>query len=120
METYPRYAVWNKKDIMVTPIGECLTPEQWIERYPAAGSIKTVCGGNPDLRGEYFGIFSVMVSNAQRAGCDFSNCETDQDYLDAIEAFEDKMNEPSTEPTTDERIAAALEYQVMTSLPDAE
>ena len=28
------------------------------------------------------------------------------------------MNAPSTEPTTDERIAAALEYQVMASLPD--
>ena len=28
------------------------------------------------------------------------------------------MNQPSTEPSTDERIAAALEYQVMASLPD--
>jgi hypothetical protein len=44
-----------------------------------------------------------------KAGCDFSACETDQDYLDAIEAFEDEMNKPSTEPTPEERQAQALE-----------
>ena len=118
MNKYPRYSVWNKEDIIVTPIGEVLSPAQWIERYPAAAQIKTVCGGNPDLRGEYFGIFSVMVANAQKAGCDFSNCESDQDFLDAIEAFEDAMNTPSNEATAEERIAAALEYQVMASLED--
>ena len=42
------------------------------------------------------------------------------EQLEAIEAFEDAMNAPSDEPTTDERIAAALEYQVMDSLPDEE
>ena len=51
-------------------------------------------------------------------GADFSACETDEDKLAVIEAFEDEMNAPSDEPTTDERIAAALEYQVMASLPD--
>ena len=40
------------------------------------------------------------------------------DKLAVIEAFEDEMNAPSNEPTTDERIAAALEYQVMASLTD--
>jgi len=30
------------------------------------------------------------------------------------------MNAPSTEATAEERIAAALEYQVMASLPDEE
>ena len=51
-------------------------------------------------------------------GCDFSKCTTNEEKLEAIEAFEDAMSAPSTEPTTDERIAAALEYQVMSSLPD--
>lgn len=109
MEKYTRYQVWDKVSILVTPIGEIYTPEQWVKKYPAANNIKTVCGGNPDMRGEYFGIFSVMVANAEKAGCDFSACESDQDYLDAIEAFEDAMNTPSTEPTAEERQAAALE-----------
>ena len=114
-----RYQIWDKTSSVITPIGEVLTPEQWIERYPVASAIKTVCAGG-ELNGAFFGIFSSMVDMYEKAGCDFSACETDQDYLDAIEAFEDAMNAPSTEPTTDERIAAALEYQVMSSLPDEE
>lgn len=114
-----RYQVWDKISPVYTPIGEVLTPEQWIERYPVAGVFKTVCAGG-ELNGAYFGVFSEMVTMYEKAGCDFSECVEDQDYLDAIEAFEDVMNAPSTEPTTDERIAAALEYQVMSSLPDEE
>ena len=116
-----RYAIWNKQDMVLTPIGEVLTPEQWIERYPIAGleTIKVVCAGG-EINGTYFGTLGNLIEMYTNAGCDFSTCETDQQYLDAIEAFEDEMNKPSTEPTTDERIAAALEYQVMTSLPDME
>ena len=115
-----RYSVFNKEWLMVTPVGETLTPDQWVARFPAAGAVKTVCGGNPDMRGSYFGIFSVMVEKARKEGCDFSACETEQDHLDAIEAFEDMRNTPSNEPTAEERIAAAMEYQVMASLPDEE
>ncbi len=105
-----RYVVWNKTDNVITPIGEVLTPVQWIERYPVAGALKTVCAGG-ELNGAFFGIFSSMVDMYATQGCDFSACESDQDYLDAIEAFEDAMNKPSTEPTAEERIAAAMEYQ---------
>lgn len=103
-----RYQIWDKVSPVITPIGEMLTPEQWIGRYPAAGSIKTVCAGG-ELNGAFFGIFSSMVDMYGKNGCDFSACETDQDYLDAIEAFEDEMNKPSTEPTPEERQAQALE-----------
>ena len=27
-----RYAIWNKTDPIITPIGEVLTAEQWIRR----------------------------------------------------------------------------------------
>lgn len=116
-----RYAIWNKTDMILTPIGEVLTAEQWIERYPIASveTIKIVCAGG-EINGAYFGTLGSMIEGYAKAGCDFSTCTADQDYLDAIEAFEDERNKPSTEPTTDERIAAALEYQVMSSLPDVE
>ena len=106
-----KYKVWDRKGPMVTPNGKVYTANGWIEKFPAAGVIKTVCGGNDDMKGSYFGIFSVMVENARKDGCDFSGCESDQDYLDAIEAFEDERKKPSTEPTAEERIAAAMEYQ---------
>ena len=114
-----RYQIWDKESQVITPIGEVLEPAQWIDRYPAAAVLKTVCAGG-ELNGAYFGIFSTMVEHYTKMGCDFSNCTADQDFLDAIEAFEDAMNAPSTEPSTEERIAAALEYQVMASLPDEE
>lgn len=116
-----RYAIWDKVSPVYTPDGKKFTAEQWKEQYPIAEleSVKILCGGG-ELNGAYFGVFSEMVTMYEKAGCDFSECVEDQDYLDAIEAFEDEMNKPSTEPTTDERIAAALEYQVMSSLPDTE
>lgn len=110
MEKIPRYVVWDKETQVLTPIGEVLTPAQWIERYPAAGAIKTVCAGG-EMNGAYFGIFSTMINMYASQGCDFTECVEDQDYLDAIEAFEDLMNTPSNEPTAEERIAAAMEYQ---------
>lgn len=110
MERIPRYVVWDKVSPVLTPVGEVLTPDKWIGRYPAAGIIKTVCAGG-ELNGAYFGVFSTMVNMYAAQGCDFSECVKDQDYLDAIEAFEDEMNKPNTEPTAEERIAAAMEYQ---------
>ena len=114
-----RYAIWDKQSPIITPIGEVLTAEQWIQRYPVAGvpSITVVCGAG-EINGSFFGTLGQMVQIYENQGADFSACETDEDKLAVIEAFEDAMNTPSTEPTTDERIAAALEYQVMASLPD--
>ena len=116
-----RYAIWNKIDPIITPIGEVLTAEKWIERYPVAGvpTITVVCAAG-EINGAFFGTLGQMVQMYEAQGADFSACETDEDKLAVIEAFEDAMNAPSDEPTTDERIAAALEYQVMASLPDEE
>lgn len=114
-----RYAIWNKKDRMITPSGAVFTAEEWVEKHPAAGILKTVCAGG-ELNGAFFGVFSEMKSMYEKAGCDFSGLETDEEILSAIEAFEDARNAQPGEPTAEERIAAALEYQVISSLPDEE
>lgn len=119
-----RYAIWNKQDPILTPIGEVLTAEQWIERYPIAGvdTVTVVCGAG-EINGAFFGTLGQMVQMYEAQGADFSACETAEDKLAVIEAFEDYLNTPSEEdmmPTAEERIAAALEYQVMASLPDEE
>ena len=114
-----RYAIWNKKDMILTPVGEVLTAEQWIERYPIAGvpSITVVCGAG-EINGAFFGTLGRMVQVCESQGYDFSSCTTDEEKLEMIEAIEDEMNTPSTEPTTEERTAAALEFIAMSSLPD--
>ena len=116
-----RYAIWDKESPVITPIGEVLTAEQWVERYPAAGvpSITVVCAAG-EINGAFFGTLGQMVQMYEAQGADFSACTTDAEKLEVIEAFEDAMNTPSTEPTAEERQAAALEFIAMSSLPDEE
>ena len=105
-----RYKIWNKQDVILTPIGEVLTAEQWIDRYPIAGveTIKVVCAGG-EINGAFFGTLGQMKDMYEKAGCDFTACTTDQEVLEVIEAFEDAQNAPSAEKTPEERQAEALE-----------
>lgn len=109
-----RYSIWDKKSPIITPIGEVLSAEQWIARYPVAGvsSITVVCGAG-EINGSFFGTLGQMVQMYEAQGADFSACVSDEDKLQVIEDFEDAMNAPSTDPSAEERIAAALEYQNM-------
>ncbi len=114
-----RYAIWDKQSPIITPIGEVLTAEQWIARYPVASipSITIVCSAG-EINGGFFGTLGQMVTMYEGQGADFSEATTDIEKLEVIEAFEDKANAPSNEPTPEERIAAALEFQAISSLPD--
>lgn len=111
-----RYAIWDKQTTIITPIFEVLTPEQWIKRYPVAGidGITVICSAG-EINGGFFGTLGQMVQIYEQAGCDFSACTTDEEKLNAIEAFEDAREEAiktaSQEPSAEERIASALEYQ---------
>ena len=75
-----RYKIWNKQDPVITPIGEVLTAEQWIQRYPVAGveTIKVVCADD-EINGAFFGTLGQMVQMYEKQGCDFTACTTDQD-----------------------------------------
>lgn len=112
-----KYVIWDKTSNVITPIGEVLTPEEWIARRAIAGLATTVVAGGA-INGAYFGIYDEMVDMYERLGCDFSGCTTEQEHLDAIEAFEDLSGNSSSTVSAEERIAAALEAQVMMSMPD--
>lgn len=113
-----RYAIWDKQSPVITPIGEILSPEQWIDRYPMAGleTITIVCAAG-EINGGFFGTLGQMVQMYEAQGADFSDATTDIEKLEVIEAFEDAMNAPSDESTPEERIAAALEYSNMLNSP---
>ena len=124
-----RYVIWNKQDPIITPIGEILTAEQWIKRYPIAGldHITVLCAAG-EINGAFFGTLGQMVDIYTKQGCDFIDCITDEEKLEAIEAFDDAKEaaakaaaeEAANSISTDERIAAALEAQVLMSMPDEE
>lgn len=128
-----RYAIWNKKDNILTPIGEVLTPEQWIERYPIAGveTITVVCAAG-EINGAFFGTLGAMVDMYEREGADFSACTTDEEKIDVITAFDNERelaqkvaaaNAISNEELTAASlasIAASMEYQNLLTLDDVE
>ena len=128
-----RYAIWNKKDNIITPVGEVLTAEQWIQRYPVAGvdGIDVVCSAGV-INGGFFGVLAQMVQTYENNGCDFSSCATAEEKLQAMEDFDKAAAKAAAEAaanreaSTDEvtaaslaSIAASLEYQNMMSLEDA-
>ena len=123
-----RYAIWDKTSPVITPIGEVLSAEQWIGRYPVAGiqSIPIVCAAG-EVNGGYFGVLSEMVQIYEAQGADFSGATTDEEKLEVIEAFEDSANAGTGESSAEERIAAALELNNLLQMdtvndddPDAE
>lgn len=124
-----KYAIWNKKDPIITPIGEVLTAEQWIERYPVAGldTITVICSAG-EINGAIFGTLGQMVQTCEAQGVDFSGCTTDEEKLAVIEAFEAEKVSRSSDVISNEEltatslasIAASLEYQNMLTLDDVE
>lgn len=132
-----RYAIWNKKDPILTPVGEVFTPEQWIARWPIAGldSITVICAAG-EINGGFFGTLGQMVDMYTKQGCDFSGCNTPEEKLACLEAFDEAkeaeaqvkakeeaeltaMNNELT-ATSLASIAASMEYQNMLTLDDME
>ena len=117
-----RYVIWDETSRVITPSGEVFTAEQWIERYPMAAldDIYLVVAGGT-INGAFCQEYTSFVDIYAQAGCDFTGCETMQDHLDRIEQFEDNRNAANAEYVEpNERIAAALEAQVMMAMPDEE
>lgn len=123
-----RYAIWNKQDPILTPVGEVLTAEQWMDRYPVARleNITIVCGGG-EINGSFFGTLGQMKELYGAQGCDFTGCETGQAVLEAIEAFENARNAPREGVSNEEltaaslaSIAASMEYQNLLTLDDVQ
>lgn len=112
-----RYAIWDKASSVITPSGEFFTPDQWLARYPAARVLTYVCQAG-EINGGFFDSLAQMKAVYGQAGCDFSACETDEDYLNAIEAYEDAQRQAEPAPSSEERIAAALEAQNLMAMED--
>ena len=124
-----RYSIWDKKSPVIVPTGAVFTAEQWIERYPVAAleTITVVCAAG-EINGGFFGTLGQMRQMYEAQGADFSACTTNEEILEAIEAFEDAQNAVDPSVISSEEltaaslasIAASLEFQNMMSLPDEE
>lgn len=121
-----RYAIWDKTSDIYTLGKDANGKSQWTadeyirEHAPWAANpkVKVIVGGGA-INGTVFMEFDATVDFYKKQGAAITDGMTDEEMLAAIEDFED--NPPvSNKATAEERIAAALEYQVMASLPDEE
>lgn len=114
-----RYVIWDEVSDVFTPSGDVFTAEQWLAKYPAARhpQIDLVVAGDSAINGAFCQEYTSFVDVYTKAGCDFTGCVEKQDFLDAIEAFEDARNaEQENYISPEERLAAATEAQVLIAL----
>ena len=105
-----KYKIWNKEDSLITPIGEVLTAEEVKNKYPASRvqGMKYIICDSPISLGVFM-EFEQTKEAYKALGVEITDDMTDQEVLDAISYFEE--NPPAPEPSAEERIAAAMEYQ---------
>ena len=98
------------------PNGALATKEAVLEQFPSALTFVHIV--ETDENEEVMWALQNLSAMRTQFGIDSSLSEDE-----AIEAIENIINNPpvaESEATAEERIAAALEYQVMASLPDEE
>lgn len=110
-----RYQIWNKTDDIYTPSGERFTAEEWAARYPWSripGAKMIITTGI--INGGAAMEFEATRQAYLQQGAAITDGMTDDEVLAAIEYFED--HPPQGEPSAEERIAAAMEFQNAMSL----
>ena len=114
-----RYKIYDNKSDVITPGGEKLPAEQWLDRYQWGRYTKMIVGGGI-INGSVALVFDDEVERSRKAGRDFSSRTTHEDYLAPIQAFQDHPPMADAGVADQTRIADALEDVVALSLPDAE
>ena len=118
-----KYKIWDKVEPIYTLGADQNGKMKWTaqeyieEKAPWAENpnVKVIVGGGA-INGLMFMEFEATKEFYINDGCDFSACTTDEEILAAMEAWDNRVIEP--EISAEERIAAALEYQTLASLPD--
>lgn len=96
------------------PNGVLATPEKMLAEFPAVLTFAHII--ETDEAGEV--CFAVQNLNAMRS---LYNVDTTLTEEEAIAKIEEIINtEPEYEPSAEERIASALEYQNLVSMEDVE
>ncbi|SHJ58763.1 hypothetical protein [Thermoclostridium caenicola] len=107
-----KYEIFDGSKTYMFPSGEIATPDKIRSQFPAVDMFPHVL----ELNGPV--VQAVMSLDALRS---LHNIDPSISDEQAIQILEDIANTPvPVEPSAEERIAAALEFQNMMMLPDAE
>ena len=114
-----RYQFWDKTSTLYTPSGARFTAAEYLAKnsWAAIPEVKCIISTGPINCGVFM-EFTAVRDQCVQQGMTIPDGATDEEVLSLIEAWEERVIEP--EVSAEERIAAALEYQNVASLPDAE
>lgn len=101
--------IYNPEKTYLYPNMQIATPEHIQANYSAVNNFKCVI--TTDSEGEMFYSVEPLNAMAQRLGVDKTQYVTDEELLEAMEEILNTPPAVNTEPTAEERIASALEYQ---------
>lgn len=81
-----RYAIWDKQSDIITPIGEVLTAEQWVARYPVAGvpSVTIVCSAGAATTVANYALFGGGFALYNRSSVDAYNTSLTRSTLTSL------------------------------------
>lgn len=108
-----KYKIWNKTDLLYTPSGKVVTPEEQFKEMPLSKVAKFIVADAP-INCQVFMEFEQTKQIYKGMGAAITDGMSDQEVLDAITYFEEHPK--PAEPTAEERIAAALEFQNLNNL----
>lgn len=100
----------------MAPAGKIYDKAAVLADFPAALTFTHIA--TTDENGEV--LFAMQNLSAMRGQYGIDSSLSEAEAIAAIQEILNTPEETSDEPTAEERIAAALEYQVMASLDDAE
>lgn len=110
-----RYKIWNKQDTLYTPSGDAFTKDEIFAKYPLSQlpTVDFIICDAPINMGVFM-EYSQTKETYKQMGANITDGMTQQQVLDAITAFE---NTPVvSEPTAEERLAAAAEFDNLINL----
>lgn len=98
------------------PNGTLATKEAVLRDFPAALTFTHIV--ETDEAGEV--MFSLQNLSAMKSMYNIDKDTSDEEAMAKIQEIVNKEDPVNTDPTPEERIAAAMEYQILASLPDEE
>lgn len=112
-----KYQFWNKKDALYTPSGKAYTAEEYLAAHAWARLPGVKCVINTGaINCAVFLEFENMKAACIKQGMIIPEQASDEEILTLIEEWENRS--VYSEPTAQDRIAAALEYQNVLATPD--
>jgi len=102
-----KYKIWDKTEELFTPSGDSFTAQEVIAKNKLAGVADFIICDAPINMGVFM-EFTQTKEAYKGMGVPITDTMTKQEVLDVISNHEE--NPPTPEPTADERIAAAMEF----------